>query len=224
VGELILNVLPYGLAAALAAPVVAVVTAMILSKSERPLLSALTFTAGAAALDVVYIVVLFALASASGAFETGSSTGGAIVDLVLGAIFLALGIKALFDHESPEKDAARRDRVDRAASAGLKGMLITGVVAQVINIDAMAVFAGAIKETAEANLSSAQSAIAILVALAVMLIPYYGPAVVYALSPARAGQGLRRMSEWLLGHSRGLEIVVGLGFGGAFLSKGLATI
>lgn len=222
-GELILNVLPYGLAAALAAPIVAVVTAVILSKSERPLLSAWTFTAGAAGLDIVYTLGLLALANASGAFE-GSSNGGAIVDLVLGAIFLTLGVQAILSQESPERDAARRERVDRAGSAGLRGMLITGVVAQIINVDAMAVFAGAIKETAEANLSSAQSAIAILVALAVMLSPYYGPAIVYALSPERAGGGLRRMSEWLLGHSRGLEIVVGLGFGAAFLSKGLTTI
>jgi threonine/homoserine/homoserine lactone efflux protein len=223
VGALILNVLPYGLAAALAAPIVAVVTAVILAKSERPLLSAWTFTAGAAALDIVYAVGLLALANASGGFE-GSSNAGAIVDLVLGAIFLALGIQAVFSHESPEKDASRRERVDRAASAGLKGMLITGVVAQVINIDAMAVFAGAIKETAEANLSSAQSAIALLVALAVMLIPYYGPAILYAFSPERAGRVLGEMSEWLLGHSRGLEIVVGLGFGAIFLAKGIATI
>lgn len=222
-GALILNVLPYGLAAALAAPIVAVVTAVILAKSERPLLSAWTFTAGAAALDIAYAVGLLALANASGGFE-GSSNAGAIVDLVLGAIFLALGIQAVFSHESPEKDASRRERVDRAASAGLKGMLITGVVAQVINIDAMAVFAGAIKETAEANLSSAESAIALLVALAVMLIPYYGPAIAYAFSPERAGSVLGEMSEWLLGHSRGLEIVVGVGFGAIFLAKGIATI
>jgi threonine/homoserine/homoserine lactone efflux protein len=223
VGTLILNVLPYGLAAALAAPIVAVVTAVILAKSERPLLSAWTFTAGAAALDIVYAVGLLALANASGGFE-GSSNAGAIVDLVLGAIFLGLGTQAVFSHESPEKDASRRERVDRAASAGLKGMLITGVVAQVINIDAMAVFAGAIKETAEANLSSGASAIALLVALAVMLIPYYGPAIAYGFSPERAGGVLGEMSEWLLGHSRELEIVVGFGFGATFLAKGIATI
>jgi hypothetical protein len=35
---------------------------------------------------------------------------------------------------------------------------------------------------------------------------------------------LRGMSNWLLGHSRGLEIVVGLGFGAIFLIKGISTI
>jgi hypothetical protein len=86
-GELILNVLPYGLAAAAAAPIVAVVTALILAHSERPLLSAWVFTAGAAA-------------------------------------------------------------------GGLRGMLVTGVVAQVINVDAMTVFTGAIKTSQRSKLGS----------------------------------------------------------------------
>ena len=72
-GELILNVLPYGLAAAAAAPIVAVVTALILAHSKRPLLSASVFTAGAAALDVVFAVALLVAANASGAFDGGSS-------------------------------------------------------------------------------------------------------------------------------------------------------
>jgi Sap, sulfolipid-1-addressing protein len=100
-GELILNVLPYGLVAGADAPIVAVVTALILSHSKRPLLSASVFTAGAAALDVVFAVALLVTANASGAFDGGSSEAGAIVDLVLGAIFLAIGIKAVFSARAP---------------------------------------------------------------------------------------------------------------------------
>jgi hypothetical protein len=40
-GELVLNILPY--AAAAAAPIVAVVTSLILAESKRPLASAWTF-------------------------------------------------------------------------------------------------------------------------------------------------------------------------------------
>jgi len=55
---LIGEVVFYGLAAALAAPVAAVVTALILGRSNRPVPSAIVFTAGAASLDVV-VAVLF---------------------------------------------------------------------------------------------------------------------------------------------------------------------
>jgi hypothetical protein len=53
-GDLIISILPYAVAAAAAAPIVAVVTALILAESKRPLLSAWMFTAGAAGLDVLF--------------------------------------------------------------------------------------------------------------------------------------------------------------------------
>jgi hypothetical protein len=57
-----------------------------------------------------------------------------------------------------------------------------------------------------------------------MLIPYYVPAILYAVSPQRSGTALRGMSDWLLGHSRMLEIVVGIGFGAIFVAKGIASL
>ena len=50
------------------------------------------------------------------------------------------------------------------------------------------------------------------------------PAFLYAVSPQRAGSALRRMSDWLLDHSRMLEIVVGIGFGAILLAKGIASL
>jgi threonine/homoserine/homoserine lactone efflux protein len=182
------------------------------------------FTAGAAALDIVFAVGLLLAANASGAFDGGGSDAGAIVDLVLGAVFLALGVRAVFSRESPETQASQRERIERAAAGGLRGMLVTGVAAQVINIDALTVFTGAIKEVAEADVSTVQAAVALAIALAVMLTPYYLPAVLYALSPQRSGRVLGRMSDWLLDHSRALEIVVGIGFGAVFLAKGIAGL
>jgi threonine/homoserine/homoserine lactone efflux protein len=223
VGGLIVNVLPYGLAAAAAAPIVAVVSAVILAESKRPILSAWVFTAGAAALDIVYTVAILAAAEASGAFD-GGSDAGAIVDLALGAIFLVLGVSAVLTHPDPEKEEAQQKRIRRAAAAGLGGMLVTGVIAQLINVDALAVYTGALKEVAESSVSTGEGAVAVLVALAVMLLPYYLPVVIFAVSPERSGRALARMSDWLLGHSRMLEIVVGLGFGAIFLVKGAVAI
>ena len=71
------------------------------------------------------MVGLLIAANASGAFEDGGSDAGAIVDLVLGAVFLALGVRAVFTRESPEGQAAQRERIERAAAGGLRGMVIT---------------------------------------------------------------------------------------------------
>jgi threonine/homoserine/homoserine lactone efflux protein len=222
-GALIAETLPYAVAAALAAPVVAVVTAVILAESRRPIASAWTFTAGAASLCAVFAAALLIAAAASNAFE-GSSKVGPIVDVVLGSLFLVLGVSAVFSKESPEKEQARQERVQRAARGSLGTMFLTGLAAQVINADALAVFAGGLKEIAEEGVSAGDQALAVAVMLAIMLTPYYLPAVVYALSPERAGKLLRGMSQWLLARSRLLEIVVGLGFGAAFLVKGVTAL
>jgi hypothetical protein len=215
----LLDVLPYGLAAAAAAPAAAVVTALILAESERPVMSVWVYIAGAALLDAVFAAILLGLAAATG--YDGGGDAGAIVDVVLGTFFLCLGLFAVFSKESPEKSAAQRERIQRVARGGLGAMLGAGVLVQIINFDALAVFGGALKEVVAADVSTGEAAAAVVFALALMLIPYYAPAIVYMISPSGAGSGLRRMSNWILGHSKVLEIGVGLGFGIGFLWKGI---
>jgi threonine/homoserine/homoserine lactone efflux protein len=218
---LVVQVVFYGLAAAVAAPVAAVVTALILGKSTRPVPSAIVFTAGAAALDaLVAVVFLWAL---GGSFNSGGDAG-AYVDVALGAIFAGLGIKAIFSKDSPDADAARRARAEQIARARLLTLFAAGVAVQVVNADALAVFLGGVKEVAEANVSSGQAAIAVLIGLTFMLIPYYGPLVLFLASPARASARLAQMIEWMMGHSRALEIWIGLAFGVIFLAKGIGGL
>lgn len=177
------------------------------------------FVAGAALLDAVFAAVLLGLAAATG--YDGGGDAGAIVDVVLGTLFLGVGLFAVFSKVSPEKEAAQRERIQQVARGGLGAMLGAGVIVQIINFDALAVFGGALKEVVAADVSTGEAAAAVLFALALMLIPYYAPVVVYMISPSRAGSGLRRMSDWILGHSKSLEIGVGLAFGIGFLWKGI---
>ena len=221
-GDLLLQMLFYGLAAFAAAPVAIVVSALILGKSQRPQASVWTFTAGAAFLDVVLIVVVLAVLAATGADDGGDAS--AYLDVGLGALFLAMGLLALFSKDSPEKDAARQARAEGIASAPLPKLFVAGILVQLINIDAMAVFGVGLKEVPAADVSTAEALVAVAFGLAVMLAGYYGPAVAVALSPVRARGLLVRMTVWIMAHSKGLEVVVGVAFGLAFLSKGLAVL
>jgi cadmium resistance protein CadD (predicted permease) len=215
------QVVLYGLAAALAAPVAAVVTALILGKSTRPVPSALVFTAGAAALNALVAVVFL---WAFGESFDGGGDAGAYVDVALGAIFAGLGIKAIFSKDSPEGDASRRARADQIAQAKFATLFVAGLAVQVVNADALAVFLGGVKEVAEANVDAGQATIAVVVSLACMLIPYYAPVILYLVSPARANARLGQMIEWMLGHSKALEISIGLAFGAIFLVKGIGAL
>ena len=195
-GSLLLQVALYGVAAAAAAPVAIVVSALILGKSARPLGGAWAFTAGAACLDVIFAVAILA----SGAFE-GGGDAGAIVDVGLGLLFAAIGTSAIFSSESPEKQAARRERAERAATAKLATLFVVGILVQVINFDAIAVFGGALKEIAEADVTTGQEVLATLFGLALMLSVYYVPILIYGLAstsrvipPSRPiGNAIRRI-------------------------------
>ncbi len=99
-----------------------------------------------------------------------------------------------------------------------------GILVQIINIDALAAYLGGLKEIVIADVTTTQAIVATLICLALMLLPYYGPVLVYVAAPGRAGPLLRRMTAWMLTNSRMLEIVVGLAFGALFLWKGLAVL
>ena len=146
------------------------------------------------------------------------------MDVGLGVLFIAIGLIAVFSTESPEKEAARRERAEKVATAKLTTLFVAGIAVQIINFDAIAVFGGALKEIAEADVSTGQEIVATLFGLAIMLSVYYGPALVYARSPERAEVTLGRMTEWIMDNSRKLEIVAGLGFGAYFLVKGLVVL
>jgi hypothetical protein len=212
----------YGLAAAAAAPIALVLSALILAQSKRPAPSVWVFTAGAAFLDAVVIAVVLVVFGASAIGSGGEAS--AILDTVLGALFLLLGVAAIFSKESPEKDAKQRDRAMRIASAPLPRMFVMGILVQVINIDAIAVFGVGMKEIVVADVSTAQAVVALLFGLALMLIVYYGPVAAYQLSPARAMPMLRGLSDWIMGHARPLEIVTGGGLGLVFLWKGISVL
>jgi threonine/homoserine/homoserine lactone efflux protein len=140
-------------------------------------------------------------------------------------LFLGLGVMAVFQKPTPEKEEeARRARVESAAAAGLGAIFLTGIAAQIINSDALAIFGGGLKEVLMADPSVGQALAAVAFMLVIVLIPYYAPIVLYVASPEKAGQQLTNMSGWLLSNSRGIEIVVGLGFGSLFLSNGLAAL
>ena len=124
--------LPYALGAAAAAPIVLVVSAVIVTKAKRPIAAGLAFVAGAVGLDVVFASIILWIAEATG---TDSSSGelGAVVDTMLGAIFAILGIAAVFSKPSPEKEEAERRRVKGFASSSFGSLFKLGVAVQVIN-------------------------------------------------------------------------------------------
>lgn len=209
----------YGLAAAVAAPVGLVLSAMVLGGSEQPVFSAWMFCAGAASLAAA----ISAIALASGLLGQ-EETLAAWLDIGIGSLFAVIGIKALVGEESPEKDAARRARAEGIAKGSLRSLFLAGIAVQVINFDAIAIFTGALSAIASAEVATAQAVVAVCFGLAIMLSVYYLPIIVYLASPSKARPLLTRMTESILGNGRKVELSTGFAFGAMFLGKGLEAL
>ncbi|HEU5112684.1 MAG TPA: GAP family protein [Acidimicrobiia bacterium] len=223
--SLVGSMLPYALGAMAAAPIVLVVSAVIVTKAKRPIAAGLAFVVGAVALDVVFAIIILAIAEATGV-DSSSGDLAASVDTILGAVFVILGVAAVFSKPSPEKEEAQRHRVEGFALAGFGSLFKLGVAVQVINSDALVVYAAGLKEIplAEPAPGVAAAVIAVIIFLVIMLVPYHLPIDLRAIAPQRSRSILGGMTEWLLARTRLIEIVVGLGLGGIFLFKGLSVL
>ncbi len=217
--------LPYALGAMLAAPIVLVVSAVIVTKAKRPIASGVAFVSGAVFLDVVFAIIILIIAEAAGV-DSGSGDLGAIVDTILGAVFVVLGVVAVFAKPSPEKEAAQRLRIEGFASAGFASLFKLGLAVQLINSDALVVYAAGLKEIplAEPPPGIGAVVVVLVVFLLIMLVPYHLPIVLQAVAPRSSQRILGGMTEWLLARTRLIEIIVGLGLGGIFLFKGLTAL
>ena len=173
--------LPYALGAMLAAPIVLVVSAVIVTKAKRPIASGVAFVSGAVFLDVVFAIIILIIAEAAGV-DSGSGDLAAIVDTILGAVFVVLGVVAVFAKPSPEKEAAQRLRIEGFASAGFASLFKLGLAVQLINSDALVVYAAGLKEIplAEPPPGIGAVVVVLVVFLFIMLIPYHLPIVLQA--------------------------------------------
>ena len=84
--------------------------------------------------------------------------------------------------------------------------------------------ASGLKEIVLGGTVGVAALIAILFLLALMLLPYYAPAVFFALRPAHREAGPGQDDRLDHGNARMLEIVTGLGFGIVFAIKGYQAL
>ena len=96
----------------------------------------------------------------------------------------------MFTNPTPERRATQRARVEKLATARAVGLILGGVAVQIINVDALAVFASGLKEIATTDPFPAvffTIIVVVAVFLFIMLIPYHLPIEMYLIAPEKAG-------------------------------------
>ena len=222
------NVVVLGLSAAINPILVGVVLVILASPRPKALLGA--YVAGGMIVSVAIGIAAVSLASSTGAVKPTTSTTNGLVDLVLGLLLLAVSAwfatgRAERRHAGKVAAAAGRpkkpsvsDRLlggSRATMAFAAGMLLTLP---------SALYLAALKDIAEAGVSTGEELLAILLFNVLMLSPALIPLVLLAVVPDGTKAAVERSDRWMREHQKPLVTVVAGAIGVYLTVKGIAAL
>jgi threonine/homoserine/homoserine lactone efflux protein len=210
-GELLGEVVPLAAAAAIS-PVVFLVQLTTLT-GPRPLSRGTALLAGVA----IVLIVLSTIGVLLGG--TGFSTNDtlkATLNIVLGALLLAVGLRALLKPPKP-KPAAEPDT--KPTSAGRA--FVTGAAAMATNVTSFALYIPALALIAGSGLPLGQRGLAALIILLITLAVAWVPLLLAAAVPAASTRVLPALGNWLTANDRWFQVILGIGFGIWLLIKGI---
>jgi cytochrome c biogenesis protein CcdA len=210
---LLAEIVPLALAAAIS-PVIFLLQLNTLT-GPRPIARGLVLTAGAA----IMLIVLSAIGVALGG--TGFSSGEslrAVINIVLGALLAAVGLRALL--RPPKPKASEPDTkplsISRSFLMGAGGMA-SNVTTFALYIPALALIAGS-------GLPLGQRAVAALIILVIALMVAWVPLVLAAAVPSASNRLLPALGRWMAANSRWIQVALGFRFGIWLVAKGLNAL
>lgn len=212
--------LPLALGGAVS-PTLLAVTVLTLSGRVAPRLRTLCFLAGClVVLAGVTAVVLPASAKAAASTSHPPSTVSAVVDLVFAAVLAALGVRAVVRRHAVTSASGGPERtgVRPAFHVGL------GITMMATNLSTLALYIPAVKDIGEAQVVAAAKAFTLALVVFIVMLPVTLPLALTLTAPRSSDAILRKVNEWVHGHSRQMTIVLCFGFAAYLLWRGLDVL
>ena len=219
-GSLLWQLIPVALFGAIAPLPITVVVTFLMSKGG--VFKATGFAAGL--VGVLAVIGAITLATASGRSDsnnTGSAITGTII-AVLGVLFVLLAVKQLVN--APDPDAPPPKFMTALDTMPVGRATAFGAILALINFKQLGTYVGGIAQIVDADVSTVQQWIALVVLLIILEIGVIAPIVVFVAAQEWATRQLRRFEGWLVRHNRVLGIVLGLVVGIWFIVKGVTQI
>ena len=216
-GELIAEILPLVLAAAINPATIGLVV-LILATAERPLLRASAFFAGFAALLVgASAAALIALTSIGGGIDTDSPALG-WVDIAMGVALLVSSALSLLRQGDI---TAQQERLRGAPPAAFFGL---GAVMMLSSLNSLAVSVSLLHRIAVADVSGFERALALAFTDAVILLPVLAPLALVVLAPSLAERVLPRIRAGVDRYGVAVGAVVFVAIGAYLLVDGISRV
>lgn len=181
-----------------------------------------------AAALVTYAVgalILYALVEL-GATGAHHITPGAVVEVALGVLLMLLALR--LHRKRPDPAAASASAKEHATPSKIERYLQSRRLAFVLGIVLYAlpspIYIGAVKAIADANLSTTDELLDLIVVVVVMLWLIELPMLMLLVVPDRAADTLERINRWFARHGRTIAILAALVVGVYLIAKGVVHL
>jgi threonine/homoserine/homoserine lactone efflux protein len=222
VQELLRQVVPLALAAAVS-PTVLAVAVLTLTASRRPVARGVLFTIGV--FVVVGVLTVLGLTVMAHVTHHPSATRRAVsdgVDVVFGLVLLALAARSAFrrrsDHTDEPVDAPNDDHTVRT---GLGAAFVTGLVMMATNVTSIVLYLPAMKEITKSQVSESDKAIVTVLAMLLVSLPAWLPVLLRVVAPGPSQRALTSLNTTIQRHQHTIVLTVEVVFGAYLLAKGL---
>jgi cytochrome c biogenesis protein CcdA len=211
--SLLAQIIPLALAAAIS-PVLFLLQLNTLT-GARPIARGSALAAGAA--FVLIVVSTIGVALGGTGFSTRDTLQAAI-NIVFGALLVAVGLRALLRPPKPKPSAseAKPTSVARSFLAGAGGMA-SNVTTFALYIPALALIAGS-------ELPLGQRGVAALIILVLTLMVAWLPLLLAVAVPGASTRLLPWLGHWMTANNRWIQVVLGFGFGIWLVTKGVKAL
>jgi threonine/homoserine/homoserine lactone efflux protein len=210
---LLAQIVPLAFAAAIS-PVIFLLQLNTLT-GPRPMARGFALTAGAAVVLVIGSTIGVAVGGTG--FATRETLQAAI-NIVLGLLLIAVGLRALLRPPKPKPSGAevKPTSVGRSFLAGAAGMAS--------NVTTFALYIPALALIAASGLGPGQRGLAALIILVITLLVAWVPLLLAAAVPAASTRLLPAMGRWMTANNRWIQVVLGFGFGVWLVAKGVSAL
>lgn len=210
--QLLAKIVPLGFASALSPGILALVVFMLGKKHAKPRIWALFIGTIAVAL----IIVVLGFVTGSGVSHGGAQKyTSALIDIVLGTIFMYFAIKNILGKERSLKES-KEDLGPQFVKWLLIGLLINAT-----NFDAVFLIFSAAKEIGSASVSVLDKIIAVVINVFFFSLPVTLPVAIYLIFPKTAQIVLGKLNQILMRYSKYIIFAMFAIFGLIFLYRGV---
>jgi hypothetical protein len=212
VGALLAQTIPLALAAAIS-PVLFLLQLTTLT-GPRPVARGTALALGSA-LPLALVSAAAVFAGSSSALPKDSTIKAAL-DLGLGAVLLALGLRSVLRMPAAPKPKPARD-------PSLRRAFLLGVAGMATNVSTFALYIPALKLIAASHVGDVGKGLAGLVVFVVTLAFVLVPLALTVLAPG-SERVLGAIGGWMSAHRRAIQVVLTLGFGIWLAAKGALAL